>query len=312
MTLSKLTSWMNGLIGRHWVSVMTLDGRSLNCVRVFCSWMNVKQSSILHINVYLHCFRRTLYQLSVADFGMVLTSTTVGSAAECSEVTAVDATMPAATSGGAEHALGGAQQRLSPTMTVSSSAPDATRQRQSMPNVPTSVAIKPFADRMTIAGVDISRNSSIAVLKAACHFLEVSQSGSKAKLWDRLVSAVDRAKILGGKQLADAALLEGSRAANPVQTVEKPADEEVQFHILTHIPYAAWCEACVKSKGKPERHERNEGRICDREIPTLSFDFAFIGKSAEDGDEGEGDESAKLTTLVVHDSHIVADLKIEY
>ena len=156
---------------------------------------------------------------------------------------------------------------------------------------------------MTIAGVDISRNSSIAVLKATCHFLEVSQSGSKAKLWDRIASAVHRCKILEEKQLADAALLEGSRAANPVQTVEKPGDEEVQRHMLTHIPYAAWCEACVKSKGKPERHERNEGRICDREIPTLSFDFAFTGKSAEDGDEGERDEGAKLTTLVVHDSH---------
>ena len=103
--------------------------------------------------------------------------------------------------------------------------------------------------------------------------------------------------------MADAALLEGSRVANPVQTVEKPGDEEVQRHMLTHIPYAAWCEACVKSKGKPERRERNEGRICDREIPTLSFDFAFTGKSAEDGAEGEADEGAKLKSLVVHDSH---------
>ncbi len=39
------------------------------------------------------------------------------------------------------------------------------------------------------------------------------------------------------------------------------------------------------------------------EIPTLSFDFAFTGKSVEDGDEGEADEGAKLMTLVVHDSH---------
>ena len=188
-------------------------------------------------------------------------------------------------------------------MTVSSSNQDATRQRQTKPNVPTSVAIEPFADRMTIAGVDISRNSSIVVLKAACHFLEVSQSGSKAKLWDRIVSAVDRGKILEEKQSADAALLEGSQVAHPVQTVEKPGDEEVQRHMLIHIPYAAWCEACVKSKGTPERHERNEGRICDREIPTLSFDFAFNGKIVEDGAEGEADEGAKLTTLVVRDSH---------
>ncbi len=124
-------------------------------------------------------------------FGMVLTSTTVGSAAESSEpVAASDVAMSATTSGGAEHGLGRPQQRLSPTMTVNSSNEDATRQRQAKPMVPTSVAIEHSADRMTIAGVDISRNSSIAVLKAAYHFVEVSQSGSKAKLWDRIVSAV--------------------------------------------------------------------------------------------------------------------------
>ena len=73
--------------------------------------------------------------------------------------------------------------------------------------------------------------------------------------------------------------------------------------MLTQIPYAAWCEAYVKSKGKPERHERNEGRICDREIPTLSFDFAFTGKSVEDDTSEESDEGAKLTTLALDDSH---------
>ena len=163
--------------------------------------------------------------VSVADFGMVLTSTTAGSAADSSEPGATsDVAMPATTSG-AEHGLGGAQRSLSPTMTVSSSNEGATQPRQARPIASTSVAIEPFADRMTIAGVDISRNSSIAVLK--CHFLEVSQSGSKAKLWDRIVAAVDCGKILEEKQLADAALLEGSRVANPVQTVEQPGDEEV-------------------------------------------------------------------------------------
>ncbi len=64
-------------------------------------------------------------------------------------------------------------------------------------------------------------------------------------------------------QLADAALLEGSRVTNPVQTVEKPGDEEVNvtFLLISHMLRGV---KHVKSKGKPERHERNEGRICDR------------------------------------------------
>ena len=49
---------------------------------------------------------------------------------------------------------------------------------------------------MTIAGVEVTKDSSIVVLKAACEYMAISQSGSKAKLWRRLVSTVDKQKIL--------------------------------------------------------------------------------------------------------------------
>ena len=205
----------------------------------------------------------------------------------------METTEPAvsATASGAAHGLGGAQQHVEPAVPVV------------RPEVPNSVAIQPSADTMMIAGVEVNRTSSISVLRAACQFLEISQSGSKAKLWNRILAAVDRGKILEEKQLAEAALLEGSRSANPVQTAERPGEEEVQRHKLTNIPYAAWCESCVKSKGKPERHERNESRICERELPAISFDFAYTGKSLGNDISRETDDGAKLTTLVAHDSH---------
>ena len=67
----------------------------------------------------------------------------------------------------------------------------------------------------------------------------------------------------------------------PVQLAEAPSTEQVQLHMLTHTPFAAWCEACVSMKGKPERHETDPTRIRDREIPLLSFDFAYTGKSMD-------------------------------
>ena len=229
--------------------------------------------------------------VSVADFGMVVTTPTIDAAAGSSD--AMETTEPAvsATASGAEHGLGGAQQHVEPAVPVV------------RPEVPSSVAIQPSADTMMIAGVEVNRTSSISVLRAACQFLEISQSGSKAKLWNRILAAVDRGKILEEKQLAEAALLEGSRSANPVQTAERPGEEEVQRQKLTNIPYAAWCESCVKSKGKPERHERNESRICERELPAISFDFAYTGKSLGNDISRETDDGAKLTTLVAHDSH---------
>ena len=53
-------------------------------------------------------------------------------------------------------------------------------------------------------------------------------------------------------------------------------------------------------KDKPDRHEADPTRVRDREIPVLSFDFSYTGKSMIDGDEDDG---PKLTTLVMHDSH---------
>ena len=157
--------------------------------------------------------------VSAVDFGMVVTTPVVDTAAGPSDAMEVTEQSMSSSAGGAEHGLGGAQQQqMQPAAVVV------------RPDVPTSVAIQPSSDAMTIAGVEVKRTSSIAVLKAACQFLEISQSGSKAKLWDRILAAVDRGKILEEKQLAEAALIEGSRGANPVQTAEKPSDEEVQRH----------------------------------------------------------------------------------
>ena len=102
-------------------------------------------------------------------------------------------------------------------------------------------------------------------------YMAVSQSGSKSKLWKRLVSTVDKQKILEETQLATTSLGEGLRNPVAVQLATPPSHEQVQLHMLTHTPYAAWCEACVSMKGKPDRHETDPTRVRDREIPVLSF-----------------------------------------
>ena len=142
---------------------------------------------------------------------------------------------------------------------------------------------------MEIAGVVVTKDSSIAVLKAACEFLAVSQSGSKVKLWRRIIATVDRQRILEETQLSVPALTGDANQPRHVQLAERPSEDEVQRHMLTHIPYAGWCEACVSGKERPDRHERDETRVQSRQ-----FDFAFTGKSLG---------GAKLTTLVLHDSH---------
>ena len=253
--------------------------------------------------------------VSIVDFGMAMTDTSpvqpgnpTASASSVSDV-------PMTGTGGALHGVGGAQQMTGVAASATTSdgkhdpvrdvgkfhrATPAVPERPDIPTIPTSIAIEATTDRLEIAGVVVTKNSSIAVLKAACEYLAVSQSGSKAKLWSRIIATVDRQRILE-TQLSVPALTGDSTQPRSVQLAERPGEDEVQRHMLTHSPYAAWCEACVSSKGKPDRHERDETRVRDREIPVLSFDFAFTGKSL--GDDQDEDEGAKLTTLVLHDSH---------
>ena len=156
--------------------------------------------------------------LSLVDFGMVMISLAVaeqsGSSATAPAEPDVEMTGRAGDGtshgrGGAQqHGVGGAQQQSttahrSVTPTASNGGP------RDVPVVPTSIAVDAPADRMTIAGVEATKDSSIVALKAACEYMAVSQSGSKAKLWRRLISTVDKQKILEETQLAVASLGEG-------------------------------------------------------------------------------------------------------
>ena len=158
------------------------------------------------------------------------------------------------------------------------------------------------SEGVTIAGVKVFPTSSIALLRASCKNLEISQSGSKHKLWNRILAHLDKLKVLEEVEIAQNSLQEVARDPTPVQTAEKPEnEEEIKRHQLTHTPYAAWCEACVQGKGRAERHETDTGRLQDRELPSLSFDFAYTGRSCESVEVDS--TTAKLTTLIFHDSH---------
>ena len=154
---------------------------------------------------------------------------------------------------------------------------------------------------ITIAGVTVYPNSAISVLRAACHYLEVSQSGSKSKLWQRILATLDKRKMAAEIEAASSAKLETVRDPMMVHTAKPPDDEdEIMRHRLTHIPYKDWCEFCVASKGKSERHERDPTSLKQHELPVVSFDLCYTGVSGEAVDEKS---NAKIVVLILHDSH---------
>ena len=62
----------------------------------------------------------------------------------------------------------------------------------------------------------MNKTSAISVLKAACRYLQVSQSGSKAKLWNRILETLDKQAINAERELATVALDERRRNAESV------------------------------------------------------------------------------------------------
>ena len=224
-------------------------------------------------------------ELCISDFGMAVAEPVTSGGASGSA---------SAANGAGDIAMGapsGAQEIQSDLQEVEVSV-----------ELPQSIAIQPRPDHVKIAGVDVSCTSAISVLKAACSYLQVSQSGSKSRLWSRILAALDKRAIKAERELAAVALDESQRKATSVQTAEPPEDAAViATHNLTHMPYQPWCPACVMSKGRPEQHRSDPSLLQRREMPVISWDLCFSGKTCEAVEETDG--QAKLTALVVHDSH---------
>lgn len=88
--------------------------------------------------------------------------------------------------------------------------------------------------------LNITPTSSVKVLRDACKWSGVSQSGSKKRMFDRCKKAMEetyRRSILESAQ-------ERFRAQNldavPVVAPPQPSDHARAIHNLTRIPYKAW------------------------------------------------------------------------
>ena len=66
----------------------------------------------------------------------------------------------------------------------------------------------------------------------------------------------------------------------------KPGQEEVRRHELTHLPYAPWCEACIKGRGREAAHRRRAAPD-DATFEEVQLDYFFANVRATDGEAGE-------------------------
>ena len=160
------------------------------------------------------------------------------------------------------------------------------------------------AEPLTLDGVLIDQDSSLAVLKAAAAKLNLSTAGSRSRLYARVRSYVEKQKLALELELAGDAQGLSERPPRVQPAPREPTDAERLLHECTHLPFAPWCDHCIAMRAVPDRSEHLvQG---PRDVPVVQFDFCFTGYSLQDGMhglDGMPDEAQRaLKWLVTHDS----------
>ena len=128
--------------------------------------------------------------------------------------------------------------------------------------------------------------------------------GDKHTLWERLKKAEAalrarqaKARDYVEKQSArQQALQEGREPdANYVSVPQMPDTEEVERHLITHIPPAAWCEYCARGHASDEPHRRLtvEQKLADNHF---ELDYSF---SKTDTSLAESEDSSDTVLSIV-------------
>ena len=76
---------------------------------------------------------------------------------------------------------------------------------------------------------------------------------------------------------------EDEQESRPVVTwraADKPTCQQRRCHEITHVPYAGWCEVCVRARGRDEAHR---AKIATLGPPVVEIDYSFM-KTAEPED----------------------------
>ena len=130
-------------------------------------------------------------------------------------------------------------------------------------------------------GVQYSQASTPRALRQLCREFGLSKNGSKAEILKRLSVAVQESSLRQRVQMSQEQYRDH---VEPFQlaAVEKPSQEEIDLHRLTHLPFRSWCEECVAAKSKESPHRIVPAKSSQEEWPTIAVDFMFTSTTGCD------------------------------
>ena len=160
------------------------------------------------------------------------------------------------------------------------------------------VVVPSPTDKVLIDGVELNVDSSLQSLRTALTSRGLSTSGSKHKCFKRLLEFQKKTELEVMQSAVANAGQEFNREPHAPPLQSPPDQAEQDKHNLTHVPYQAWCPACISFRAREDAH-RNTGISRSGGTATVSFDFCYV-KSVPEGADPKGVSS--MTCLIMVDS----------
>ena len=151
---------------------------------------------------------------------------------------------------------------------------------------------EPFS--VLVDGVALDSSFPLATIRGACSSLGLGRSGGKMKCLERLKMHLESQQLVAQRSAEVQLRKDDERVAQSPPIPTEPSDEDRKRHMLTHQPYAPWCEVCVSNRGRQDGHRPHPEPSSGASV--VSFDFGFLSRL-------ETEDDPKLVALYVCDQH---------
>ena len=132
-------------------------------------------------------------------------------------------------------------------------------------------------EKISIEGLELTSRSSVHDLRRICKYFGINQSGSKQKMYERIVKchiiALRRQGLDAGQRLYEEEMVEPREVGGPGRL---PSLRVRKLHELTHLPFQDWCAHCVACKSRADQHRRADPQVtAERSFPTIQIDLMY-------------------------------------
>ena len=194
--------------------------------------------------------------------------------------------------------------------TVSDYEPKTSATSEASPSqdVPASVieadAEAPIAERFVplqeqeveVDGVRLNVESDLKALRSACELMGLSSRGRKVECFERLRKHIAEQQVIMQRDAQVAVQSELERHPRGVAKPPEPTQAQRAQHELVHYPYEAWCEHCVKHKGRQDAHRQHQAHDTSS-ASVVFFDFGFSKR--REAKPGESSADIDVSTFLI-------------